>query len=76
MEMADYYVTLFDKTWVECPHLPFTENDTRVCEMLMHAADLHLRMAEAKAATRVDARPQRPVPSSAGYKSQLEMMGH
>lgn len=82
LEMADYYATIIDKTWVECPELPFTEQDTRVCEFLLHAADVHLKLAEAKAMTRVEVRPKvdvmpkRQAPSSAGYPSQLEMLGH
>lgn len=81
LEMAEYYATIIDKTWVECPELPFTEQDTRVCEFLLHAADVHLKLAEAKAMTRVETRVERrpvsrPTPSSAGYPSQLEMLGH
>lgn len=50
-EMADYYVTVVDKTWVQFPAQPLSEQDTRVCELLLHAADTHLKLAEAKRKT-------------------------
>jgi hypothetical protein len=76
LAMAEYYATVIDKTWVACPDLPFSEQDTRVCEFLLHAADTHLKLAEATATTRVEVRAKGPAPSSADYPSQLEMLGH